>query len=196
MKTILITGANGTIGKILSSGLQGYRILSHDYKGRLQISGDFSTDKGVEQCAQEVLSHTKHLYAVIHTVGEYYEAGLKETDGDRWRALFQNNVVSAALLAKLLQPEVFISFGVEGLLSGGRLMPAYLSVKCALMSLTKSLALTGMRAHMISPRSVEGSEFMRPGVQVKPKEISDLIDSLLRDTSIKGHIIDIPPPIS
>ena len=70
MRVVLITGAHGTIGKILCSRLKGYKILAHDYKGRLQISGDFSTDQGVEQCVNQVLSHAKDLYAIIHTVGE------------------------------------------------------------------------------------------------------------------------------
>ena len=196
MKVVLITGAHGTIGKILCSRLKGYKILAHDYKGRLQISGDFSTDQGVEQCVNQVLSHTNDLYAIIHTVGEYYEGSLKATDEVIWRALFQNNVMSAVKLSKLLSPKVFIAFGVEGLLLGARINPAYVSVKCALMSFIKSLALTGTYANMISPSSVEGSEFMRPGINVKSNEISDLVDTLLKDTSIIGQIIDIPPRIS
>lgn len=190
-KWILITGAFGTIGSALRTQLEGYHILAHDYKGRGDVAGDFSEEKGSQQCVLEVLQKTETLYAIIHTVGDFYEAPLSTTASHVWTELFQNNVISAAHLARELKPEVFISFGVAGLLQPAKLMPAYLATKCALASFTKSLSLTGVRAHMVCPGSVEGAEFAQKGPLVKCAEIVDLVELLLRSTAMTGQIIDI-----
>lgn len=193
MKTVLITGAFGTIGKGLRDYLKGYDLILHDYKSRLEgsIGGDLAQSQGIEECVEEVKKRTTALYAIVHTVGSYHRAPLEETTGKEWMALFQNNVISAAELAKHLKPQVFISFGVAGMDKPAYLMPAYLACKCALMSLTKSLCLTGIRANMICPGSVEGSPFAIKGPQVQSEEIAKLVAFLLSVESVTGQVIDI-----
>jgi NAD(P)-dependent dehydrogenase (short-subunit alcohol dehydrogenase family) len=174
MKKVLITGACGTVGRALCAGLEGYELLLHDYKGRAAFGGDFSKPDEVEKLIQEV-KKLGPLYAIVNTVGNF----VADDKGDvaTWQELFQNNVISAAQLAYGLKPEVFITFGIEGLEKPAVKMVAYLACKNALASLTKSL--TWMRATMICPGVIEGSKHILKGPQVPARAIVDVVRELL-----------------
>lgn len=179
VKRVLITGALGTIGQALTAHLSDYELLLHDYKNRLAIPGDLSTPEGVRACLKAI---DEPLYAIIHTVGPY-EGPFPE--------LFYSNVVSIAELAAALKPTCLITFGVAGLSRPGPKRAPYWACKNALLSLTKSLAASGMRANMICPHVVVGSRHIVPGPQVEALAVAKLVAFLLSSEAISGQVIDI-----
>lgn len=193
MKTVLITGSSGTIGQVLAQKLEGYDLLLHDYKGRVPeaVGGDLSTEEGLKECIEGVRARCPSLYAIVHTVGPFFKGTLEETPWAIWTDLWRSNVMSSALLATELKPATFVGFGVAGMEQPARLMPAYLAAKCGLLSLLKSLSLTGIRANMISPGFVAGSHYVGSGPLVSPADIVALVQYLLDTPSIAQQNIDI-----
>ena len=190
MKKVLITGAEGVVGKALQKKLTDFELLLHDYKGRQAFSGDMADVESVEELADSLEPH-QPLYALVHTVGAFFEAPLVETTAADWQGLFQSNVISCLQLVHRLKPRVLITFGVAGLELPAQKMGAYLAVKNALMSLTKSLAAQGTFASMICPGVITGSRHVVPGPEVLPEEVAEKVHEILIGGRFSGEIIDL-----
>lgn len=190
IKKVLITGAAGVVGRALCNRLTDFELLLHDYKGRAALGGDMTSAESVEELGDK-LEVYKPLYALIHTVGDYFEAPLVETEAAEWQRLFQSNVISCLQLVRRLKPKMLITFGVAGLELPAQKMGAYLAVKNALMSLTKSLAAQGVFAAMICPGVITGSRHVVNGPEVSPEVVAEKVHEILLGGTLSGEIIDL-----
>lgn len=190
MQKVLITGSAGVVGQALQKRLTDFELLLHDYKGRAAFSGDMTSIESVEELGDKLEMH-KPLYALIHTVGDYFEAPLVETEASDWQELFQSNVISCMQLVHRLKPRVLITFGVAGLELPAYKMGAYLAVKNALMSLTRSLVAQGTLASMICPGVITGSRHVVSGPEVTPEEVAEKVHEILLGGTPSGEIIDL-----
>jgi NAD(P)-dependent dehydrogenase (short-subunit alcohol dehydrogenase family) len=193
--TMLLTGASRGIGHATVKFFQknGWRILTVSrqpfspecaWQGAREshIQADLADLGRIEELAAKVRSRLRHgrLHALVNNAGispkgpEGSRLGLMESAAEIWTHVLNVNLVSTALLARALLPELERAQGSivnVTSIAGSRVHPfagvAYAASKAALATLTREMA----------------SEFAKRGVRtnaIAPGEIGDL-DALSRD---------------
>ncbi|HMG91837.1 MAG TPA: SDR family NAD(P)-dependent oxidoreductase [Chryseolinea sp.] len=114
MKTVLITGASGNLGKACVEKFvaDGYNVvatvtpgktLGFEVKGNVQTyDADLSDEKGVETVLNQIISKNKSIDAALLLVGGYTSGGLAETDGTVLKKMFSLNFDTAYFVARPL----------------------------------------------------------------------------------------------
>ena len=100
MKSVLVTGATGGMGKAICSLLneKGYRVFGLDYNqgesyGNVSLYRcDVTDTESVKNVYEEIGKEAKELYAVIHTAGIYDMDSLIEMDEKRFLRIFDVNL--------------------------------------------------------------------------------------------------------
>jgi NAD(P)-dependent dehydrogenase (short-subunit alcohol dehydrogenase family) len=235
-KTILLTGASRGIGhatvKLFQE--QGWRILTVSRQPfsegcawpaarESHIQADLADIERIEELADEVrrrLGHGK-LNALVNNAGispkgpDKQRLGVLETDARTWMHVLQVNLVSTALLARALIPELQKARGSivnVTSIAGSRVHPfagvAYSASKAALAALTREMAhefgAFGVRANAIAPGEISTS-ILSPGTDAlvasevpmgrvgHPHEVAETVHFLCTDASsyINGAEIHI-----
>ncbi len=115
MKSVLVTGATGGMGKAICSLLneKGYRVFGLDYNegedyGNVKLYKCDVTDMAsVEAVYKKIKEETKELYAIVHTAGIYDLDSLIEMDEKRFIRIFDVNVFGVYRINKIFQPLLF-----------------------------------------------------------------------------------------
>ena len=114
MKTVLITGASGNLGKACVEKFvaDGYnviatvtpgRTLGFEGKGKVETyDADLSDEKGVEAVISEMIAKYKNIDAALLLVGGYASGGIAETDGTTLKKMFSLNFDTAYFVARPL----------------------------------------------------------------------------------------------
>ncbi len=191
---MLLTGASRGIGhatvKLFQS--QGWRILTvsrHPFSEDCRwpaareshIQADLEDLDGIEQLAQTVRERLPEgkLAALVNNAGispkgpDGSRLGVLATDAQTWTRILNVNLVSTALLARALSPELFAAKGaIVNVTSivGSRVHPfagvAYAASKAALAALTRELAHEfgphGVRVNAIAPGEIS-TDILSPG---------------------------------
>lgn len=112
MKSILITGACGGMGKaaVRLFAKQGYRVFALDLReceaeeNVFPITADITSVESVENAFKAVREHTDSLFAIVHFAGIYMLDSLAEMGTEAFERIFDVNVRGAFLVNKVFLP--------------------------------------------------------------------------------------------
>ena len=112
MKSVLITGAYGGMGKAVVKELkrQGYLVFALDKTvnvaedGVIPISADVTSEESLASALRVLSSHTSELYAILHFAGIYTLDSLVELETNAYERIFDVNVKGAYLVNKIFFP--------------------------------------------------------------------------------------------
>jgi len=112
MKTVIITGASGNLGKASVEKFieEGYKVIATVTPGKtlgFEVKGDVEThdadltdEKSVEEVIAQIISTHKKIDAALLLVGGYAPGGIKETDGAVLKKMFTLNFDTAYFVAR------------------------------------------------------------------------------------------------
>lgn len=170
------------------------------------VTGDLATDEGAEEVARKAQKAFGSIDILVNNAGGRITGGRKtglfQLNPDHWLQTYQMNLMAAVRLINILVPKmtgsgwgrvINISSMAAFAPSGG--MGDYAAAKAAMSNLTvtlsRSLARTGVTANTISPGMVETAAFasVLAGVQERQgfgsdreKAVQWLTDNVLRQT--------------
>lgn len=112
MKSVLITGAYGGMGKACASLLakKGFKVFALDIKTEqtseniIPIEADITNSKSIQNALEIVRAHTKELYAIIHFAGIYMLNSLVEMEESEFDKIYKINLKGAYLINKAFLP--------------------------------------------------------------------------------------------
>ncbi|HSX72954.1 MAG TPA: SDR family oxidoreductase [Shinella sp.] len=233
---MLLTGASRGIGHATVKLFQakGWRILTVSRQPfseecawpsarESHIQADLADLSQIDRLAATVRERLPNgrLHALVNNAGispkgpDRSRLGVLETDADVWTQVFNVNIVSTALIARALMPELEAAKGSivnVTSIAGSRVHPfagvAYAASKAALAALTREMAHEfgprGVRANAIAPGEIETS-ILSPGTDElvaeevpmrrlgEPREVAETIHFLCTGQSsyINGAEIHI-----
>lgn len=211
MSWVVVTGGGKGIGAAICRELArlGYNLVVHyrtSAEGVVQscrqlgveaisIRGDFSSQKGVEQFAEEVLKSAPEIGGLVNGVGPYLRRALLETGPEEVAHLFQTNLYAPMELLRLFSDSLIaqkghvVQLGLAGLspFRDDRRAAAYRIAKLALWGYTRAiaheLAPTGVTVNMVSPGQTETSvdleEERKKLPMVRPATIDEIALSVV-----------------
>ncbi|MDO5370338.1 SDR family NAD(P)-dependent oxidoreductase [Paracoccus sp. (in: a-proteobacteria)] len=235
-RIMLLTGASRGIGHatVKTFEEQGWRILTVSRQAFSaqcpwlsgpdnHIQADLGDPGGIDALARQVRDRLPEgrLHALVNNAGispkgpDRGRLGVLDTDAETWMQVLNVNLVSTALLARALMPELERGQGSivnVTSIAGSRVHPfagvAYAASKAALAALTREMAhefgRLGVRANAIAPGEIRTS-ILSPGTDElvadevpmgrvgDPREVADTIHFLCSDASsyINGAEIHI-----
>lgn len=168
MKTVLITGVSGTIGKAIAKKYlsEGYFVLGQynknirsidNFVAELEelnlkesfypICADFSTADGVEELVSRVYQNFNHVDVLVNNAGVDLIKLLQDTEEEEYDEVMNVNLKSSVLLTKAMvnpmierkQGKIIFISSIWGV-QGASMESVYSASKFALIGLTKSLA--------------------------------------------------------
>ncbi len=233
-KWVLITGAAKRIGATIATKLhaEGANIAIHYFASSddakvlatelnterphsaITVQGDLRETADLNRMAQEVIDHTKGLYALVNNASSFYPTPLGEVTEDHWNDLIGSNLKAPLFLCQALLPSLQKTSGtiinIVDVHSQRPLKnhPVYGAAKAGLEMLTRSLAKDlgpEIRVNGISPGAILWPESGMPKQIQKniiqqiplkkagtPEDIATAILFLMRDASyITGHILKV-----
>lgn len=172
MKTVLVTGANGGMGKAICRSLleKGYQVYGLDCKADDQLDGlpflscDVTDASSVEMAFEQIKASAKHLDAIVHTAGIYDLDSLLEIEEERFRRIFDVNLFGVYRINKRFMP--LLNKGGRIVITTSELAPLdplpftgmYAVTKAALekyaYSLRMEVNLLGISVSVIRPGAV------------------------------------------
>ena len=112
MKSVLITGAYGGMGRAAAQKLQslGYTVYALDRSvceaepDIIPIQADITSEASVKAAFDAVRSYTDSLYAIVHFAGIYMLDSLVEMDSESFRRIVDVNLYGAYLVNRTFLP--------------------------------------------------------------------------------------------
>lgn len=173
MKSILVTGAYGGMGKATIKRLseQGYQVFALDINAGeplenvIPIATDVTSEQSISEAFDKVKSQTDNLYAIIHFAGVYMLNSLVEMKTEDFDRIFDINFRGVYLVNKIFLP--LLKNGSKILITTSELAPLdplpftgiYAITKSALdkyaYSLAMELQLLGIRVSVLRAGAVE-----------------------------------------
>ena len=114
MKTVIITGASGNLGKACVEKFlqEGYKVIVTVTPGKtlgLEVTGmvetheaDLTNEGSVDKVIANIIKQNNTIDAALFLVGGYASGGIKETDGAVVRKMFNLNFDTAYFVARPL----------------------------------------------------------------------------------------------
>lgn len=173
MKSVIITGANGGMGRAAAKLLRdsGYRVFALDLtpcepsENIIPICADITSESSVKAAFEAVKAQTDSLFAILHFAGIYMLDSLLEMETEAFRKMFDVNLHGAFLINKTFLP--LLGNGSRILITTSELAPldplpftgVYAVTKKALDAYAYSLAmevqLLGIRVSVLRAGAVE-----------------------------------------
>ncbi|MFN4908129.1 MAG: SDR family NAD(P)-dependent oxidoreductase [Bacteroidota bacterium] len=200
--TVLLTGARGQLGRVVSSYLteRGTVVIPAD-RDVVDLSSADDTQRFVARAAP-------YLNGVVHLVGGIRAgAPIESTSPDDVESMMQLNLVTTFNVMRAAIPHLvkngggsIVTIGAKAVLQPEANRAAYAAVKAAVVSLTLSAAeegrASGVRANCIVPdviRTAANLEWGSPdqaSTWVEPDEIASVIHGLMEPScAITGTVI-------
>ena len=112
MKTVLITGASGGMGKAAAElfAQSGYRVIAADIaacepsENVVPLLMDVTNEKSVAKAFAAVSAETDELYAIIHLAGVYALDSLVEMPPSEFERIFRINLGGVFLVDRVFRP--------------------------------------------------------------------------------------------
>lgn len=184
MKTLVITGGTGSLGKVVVGHLE------RDYRC-IMFSRSTGVDLDDEASVRKAFANAGEIYGLVHLVGGFALGKVAETSSETWRQMFALNVTGAfttirEALPHLTHPGRIIAISSIAALDRGPGVAAYAVSKSALNTLIEVVAKEnrGITANIIAP----------PTLTPELKEhVAETIAFLLSDAAanITGTVIPL-----
>ena len=108
MKSVLITGACGGMGRAVVGELQeqGFRVFALDKaecdagENIIPVTADITSEESIRNAYELISSRTDSLFAIIHFAGLYMLDSLVEMDSNSFRKILDVNLYGAFLVNK------------------------------------------------------------------------------------------------
>ena len=112
MKSVLVTGANGGMGRAVTKLLQtqGFLVFALDVaaceagENVIPIQADITSKESLHNAFQRVLTQTDSLYAILHFAGVYMLDSLVEMESQAFRKIWDINLQGAYLINRIFLP--------------------------------------------------------------------------------------------
>jgi NAD(P)-dependent dehydrogenase (short-subunit alcohol dehydrogenase family) len=220
-KVILLTGAKGGLGSVVTPILSGAgatliivdRVLSQDIIDRRGgFRADVTNETEVTRVVADTVKQAGRIDGLINLVGAFVPGSAVDTDAAKWQTMLSLNVTSAFLLSRAVIPHMtarrsgrLIHIAARAALEPFPGAAAYLVAKSALLSLIRVLALevggAGVTVNGILPGTIDTSANRKSmphadrSTWVKPESIAQVLVWLMSDESagINGALIPIGP---
>ncbi|MCC7442352.1 MAG: SDR family NAD(P)-dependent oxidoreductase [Bdellovibrionales bacterium] len=219
-KTVLITGAAGTLGAAMAERFSeaGFRVLgcdrSHSNSERgvfaKWFNADLASSADAEKLAVGVLSFSGSPDAIIHCAGGFRWSKLDELSQSDWDFLMASNLTSSWQLLRVFLPKLkergvgsLVFIGSKAALQPGAGMGAYSAAKAGLHALVAAAAEeakgTEVRVNALLPsvldtppnrRDMPDADFTK---WVSPGALADIAVSLCQPfgAPIRGALIPV-----
>lgn len=210
IKTVLITGAGGGIGRACVSlfAEKGWRVIGVDRapfgedfpRNGAFIKADISDASLMEQIFLQTRASTANLHALINNAAVQVAKALVDTTVEEWDAVMASNLRSAFLFMKLAHPLLKASDGsaivnvssVHAIQTSINIA-AYAASKGGLLALTRAMAIEfapdNIRVNAILPGAVD-TPMLRAGLgrgHVGQGDMQSRLDNLARKT-VNGRV--------
>ncbi|MCP4752347.1 MAG: SDR family oxidoreductase [Proteobacteria bacterium] len=175
-KVALVTGSYRGTGKAIAEVLagEGAEVAVHGFEEEAArnaakevgashaVFGDICAAEGAEEVVRQALEAAGRVDILVNNYGTGGRGKWLTANTDDWIDLYRKNVLSAALMIKLLVPGMkerksgrIVQIGTIGSTRPNDVMPHYYASKAALanmtVGLTKELANTGITVNTVSP---------------------------------------------
>jgi len=220
-KVILLTGASGGLGSVVTPILTGAgatvmivnRVLPQDVIDRQGgFMADVTNETEVMRVVSDTVKQAGRIDGLINLVGAFAPGSAVETDAVKWQNMLSLNVTSAFLLSRAVIPYMtarrsgrLVHIAARAALEPFRGAAAYLVAKSALVSLIRVLALelegAGVTVNGILPSTIDTPANRKSmphadrSTWVKPESIAQVLVWLMSDepAAINGALIPIGP---
>ena len=191
MKTIIVTGSNGGIGRAIVSmlSLAGYDVVGIDKESHDEITIAFdlaklATRAGILEFSEKVEEKllNKSLFGIINNAATQKLGSLEELEFDDFNESMTVNLAAPLILSKISYPYLKMNKGHIiniGTIHTELTKPSFISYatsKSGLKGLTKSLAVDigeYVKVNMISPAAI-ATDMLLEGFKDKEDEYMDL----------------------
>ncbi len=209
-KVVLITGANGGLGKHVTKAFLDAGAIVVGTSRKIQQSefnhpaftalpGNISTLQGAQALVDQTLSRFKKLDVLVHTVGGFAGGqSIVDTDDTTFQQMIEMNLTAVFHILRAAIPALrkngdgrLIAIGSRAAVDPGPRVAAYSASKAAMVSLIKTAALenkdAGLRANVILPGTIDtpANRAAMPNAEtskwVQPSSIASLIVWLAGD---------------
>lgn len=218
-RTIVITGANGALGRIVATTARGYgaKLVLLDIGFAPEDAGErtadvakFAVDLGSATATQQCFANIPHFDAVFNLAGGFTMGPtVYETSDEQWTFLFKMNVTTLQNVLHAAVPRLIaqkrgaiVNVGALGALKGQGNMGAYCASKNVVMRLTESLS-EEVKQHGVNVNAVLPSLIDTPRNRadmpdadfdkwLKPEDLANVICFLASDSARAIHGALIP----
>ncbi len=210
MKTVLITGAAGGIGRATVNifAEKGWRVIGVDRadfgegfpQSGLFVRADISHPEDVQSIFEHARAFTDTLDALVNNAAQQINKPLIETSVEEWDAVMAANLRSAFLGVKLAHPllkarggAAVVNVSSVHAIQTSVNITAYAASKGGLLALTRAMAIEfapdNIRANAILPGAVD-TPMLRAGLgrgHLGGENMQDRLDNLARKT-VNGRV--------
>ncbi|MEO7862116.1 MAG: SDR family NAD(P)-dependent oxidoreductase [Nitrospirales bacterium] len=218
-KVILLTGARGGLGSVVTPILSGAgatliivdRVLPQDVIDRRGgFTADVTNETEVAQAVADTVKQAGRVDGLINLVGGFAPGSAVETDAAAWQKMLSLNVTAAFLLSRAVIPHMtarrsgrLVHIAARAALEPFRGAAAYFVAKSALISLIRVMALelegAGVTVNGILPTTIdtlanrESTPHADRSTWVKPESIAHVLVWLMSDeaAAINGALIPV-----
>ena len=219
-KVIVITGASGTLGKVVAETAlaRGARLAGVDHASshmpatdnRLELGGvDLSDAEAAKTAIDAVAAHFGRIDALVNIAGGFAFEAVAEGDPKTWERMYALNVLTALNASRAALTHLAVSgagrivnIGAMGALQAGSGMGAYAASKAGVHRLTEALAAEWkgrITVNAVLPSIIDtpANRASMPradfGKWVTPQELAEVILFLISDaaSAITGALLPV-----
>lgn len=186
MKTVVITGGTGSLGKVVVPRLE------RDY--RCVLVTHAMADLNDEASVRNAFAQIGEIYALVHLVGGFAAGSVAETTAETWSSMLALNLTGSfnafrAALPHLTRPGRIIAISSVAAIEQTPGVAAYVVSKSALQTLIEVIAKenSGIAANVVAPSTLTDELRQR---------VAETIAFLLSDAAenITGTVIPLRGP--
>ena len=211
-KTVLITGADGSLGQAASQVAKTYGANTIELDLAFRIPGDnkYEIDLTETNLVRNLIEKLDHVDAVFNIAGGFAMGpAVHETSKEEWSRMYQMNVATALNVIEAVTPKMrvrgrgaIVNVGAMSAREGQPNMGAYISAKSTVMRLTESMAkelkTEGINVNAVLPSIIDtpANREAMPDADhnkwVPPKSLASVMCFLASDSAAAVHGALVP----
>jgi len=211
-KTVVVTGANGTLGKAVCAAAQeaGAHVLRLDLQFASEADGEYAVDLTDLAATRACFDAIGSFDALFNLAGGFAMGTSTADESDeQWDLMFKLNVTTLRNAIKAAVPHLLaggggaiVNVGAYGAREGQALMSAYVASKSVVMRLTESLANElrgqGVNVNAVLPTVIDtppnrsAMPDADPSEWVAPADLANVICFLASDAARAVHGALVP----